>query len=182
MIFEIRKATANDILQISELITESVRALGKGYYSEEQIELSLGSVFGVDFELIADITYFVAESEGKIVGCGGWSRRRTLYGASVYEEGRDSALLDPSRDAAKIRAFFVHPIAARQGIGRAILGACEAEIRSDGFGLAEMMATLPGVPLYSACGYSGGESVAVPVGNDLSVECVRMTKTISLIE
>ncbi len=178
MTFEIRKADASDISDISALIAESVRGHGKGYYSDEKIELSIGSVFGVDTELIADDTYFVAQINKRIVGCGGWSKRRTLYGASVYESNRDSALLDPVTDTAKIRAFFVHPDAARQGIGRAILAACEAEIRASGFSSAEMMATLPGVLLYAACGYSGDESVAVPVGNDLSVECVRMTKMI----
>ncbi len=176
MAFNIRNATTDDIAEISVLIAESVRGLGKGYYSDEQIELSIASVFGVDVELIADGTYFVVEIDKKIIACGGWSKRRTLYGASVYEHSRDSGLLDPSREAAKIRAFFVHPSGARQGIGRAILAACESEIRNNGFSMAEMMATLPGVPLYSACGYTVGESVAVPVGNDCSVECIRMTK------
>lgn len=176
MTFEIRRANADDISAISTLIAESVRGLGKGYYTGEQIELSINSVFGVDVELIADGTYFVAEIDSKIIGCGGWSKRRTLYGASVYEHSRDSEMLDPDHDAAKIRPFFVHPSEARQGIGRAILDMCETEMKSSGFVRAEMMATLPGVPLYSACGYVRAESVAVPLGIGVSIECVRMTK------
>ena len=176
MTFELRKATVNEIAEISVLISESVRGLSKNYYDDKQIELSVKSVFGVDRELIEDETYFVAEIEGRIVGCGGWSRRKTLYGASVYGESRDSSLLDPATDAAKIRAFFIHPDAARKGIGRAILSACENEARLLGFRTAEMMSTLPGVPLYSACGYSGDERVEVPVGEGVTIECIKMSK------
>lgn len=176
MVFTLRKATVNEIDKISGLISESVRGLSKDYYDTLQIELSVRSVFGVDQELIEDGTYYVAEIEGKIVGCGGWSKRKTLYGASVYGESRDSALLDPVTDAAKIRAFFIHPDAARQGIGRAILRACEDEAKSLGFHAAEMMSTLPGVPLYSACGYSGDERVEIPVGEDVTIDCIRMSK------
>src|SRR5215470_4403791 len=147
MTFSLRKATTNDIGKISFLISESVRGISKDYYNDQQIDLSVGSVFGVDRELIEDETYFVAEIEGRIVGCGGWSKRKTLYGASAYGESRDSALLDPATDPAKIRAFFIHPDAARKGIGSAILSACENEARSMGFRKAEMMSTLPGVPL-----------------------------------
>src|SRR5688500_17933501 len=148
MSFTLRKATANDVGKIADLIAASVRGLAKGIYREEQIELSIQSVFGVDDQLIADGTYFVAESNGEIKGCGGWSKRRTLYGASAYDQSRDPGLLDTKTDSAKIRAFFIHPDWARHGIGTAILDACELEATTAGFGIAEMMATLPGVPLY----------------------------------
>jgi len=165
-----------DIGDIAALISASVRGLGRPYYSARQIELSIISVFGVDIDLIKDGTYFVAEIGPRVVGCGGWSKRKTLYGASIYTKSRDHALLDPVTDAAKIRAFFVHPDAARQGIGKAILDKCEEEAEKSGFRSAEMMATLPGVPLYLACGYAGDEEVNVPVGDDESIICVKMSK------
>jgi len=176
MSFVLRKATVADLAEISLLITDSVRGLGKGYYDDRQIELSIKSVFGVDRELIEDGTYFVAEIEGRIVGCGGWSKRKTLYGASVYGKSRDSALLDPETDPAKIRAFFIHPDAARKGIGRAILNVCEDEARRLGFRSAEMMSTLPGVPLYAACGYAGNERFEIPVGEGVTIGCIKMSK------
>src|SRR5262249_39183354 len=150
--------------------------LSKDYYDPHQIDLSVRSVFGVDRELIEDGTYFVAEIDERVVGCGGWSKRRTLYGASVYGQSRNSELLDPATDPAKVRAFFIHPDAARQGIGSSILRACEDEARSMGFRTAEMMSTLPGVPLYSACGYSGDERVEIPVGEGVTIDCIKMGK------
>ncbi len=174
--FEIREANEGDVDLIGSLIAESVRGLAKGIYNEIQIELSIRSVFGVDHQLIADGTYFVAESANEIIGCGGWSRRKTLYGASTYDRSREPELLDPETDSARIRAFFVHPSAARQGLGRAILERCESEASAAGFRSAEMMATLPGVPLYEACGYMRGEYAAVHVGGDIDIECIRMRK------
>ena len=180
MSFIIRKAIVSDQAEIEQLIAESVRGLSREDYSARQIELSIKSVFGVDTELITDGTYFVAESEEqKIVGCGGWSKRKMLYGASLYESSRDSAELDPETDAAKIRAFFIHPAWARKGIGRAILEKCEREAKSFGFRSAEMMSTLPGIKLYSACGYAGDERVGVPVGEGEEIICVRMRKNLS---
>lgn len=177
--FSLRKAKLADEAAIAALIAASVRGLAPGFYDEREIELSIRSVFGVDRELIDDGTYFAAvDDNGTLFGCGGWSRRKTLYGASGYTASRDAAFLDPAIDAAKIRAFFVHPNAARQGIGRAILEACENEARLAGFKLAEMMATLPGVPLYSACGYEKGESVDIPIGNDRNIECIKMFKVL----
>jgi GNAT superfamily N-acetyltransferase len=176
MAFTLRKAVAADVGRIAELIAVSVRGLAKGIYSEEQIEHSIRSVFGVDDQLIVDETYFVVETEGVIVGCGGWSKRKTLYGASAYDLSRDPGLLNPKTDSAKIRAFFIHPDWARQGIGTTILDACEKEAKSSGFSLAEMMATLPGVPLYAARGYHGDEHLKVPVGEGVEILCVRMQK------
>lgn len=174
--FELKKAVEGDVETIGNLIAESVRGLAKGIYNERQIELSIRSVFGIDHQLIADGTYFAAVSDDGIVGCGGWSKRKTLYGASHYDRSRDPDMLDPAVDAAKIRAFFVHPKAARQGIGRAILERCESEAAAVGFKSAEMMATLPGVPLYEVCGYIRGESVAISVGDGIEIECIRMRK------
>jgi N-acetylglutamate synthase-like GNAT family acetyltransferase len=176
MTFTLRTANTDDVDQIGKLIAESVRGLAKGIYDDRQIELSIRSVFGVDHQLIADGTYFIAESDGKVVGCGGWSKRKTLYGSSVYDDSRDPQLLDPGIDAAKIRAFFIHPKAARQGIGRAILEMCESEAKAGGFRIAEMMATLPGVPLYAASGYEERERVGVPVGEGIEIDCIRMRK------
>ena len=176
MEFQLRLATATDIEPIRRLIADSVRGLAIGIYSDAQIELSIRSVFGVDHQLIEDGTYFVAEAGSRIVGCGGWSRRRTLFGASEYAESRNSALLDPAREPAKIRAFFVHPDAARKGIGRAILQRCEAEALAAGFSAAEMMATLPGVPLYEVGGYEKHEYQDVSLPEGEMIVCVRMSK------
>ncbi|HQZ81796.1 MAG TPA: GNAT family N-acetyltransferase [Pyrinomonadaceae bacterium] len=175
---QIRKATSDDIPKLATVIRESVRGLARGSYDDRQIELSITSVFGVDTDLIEDGTYFVAEIDGEIVGCGGWSKRKTLYGASVYSASREPEFLDPAADAAKIRAFFVHPRAARKGLGAAILERCEDEAMKCGFSTAEMMSTLPGVPLYSAKGYSGDEEVEIAVGEGVSIICIRMAKSL----
>lgn len=179
MSFVIRKATFEDQSEIEKLIAESVRRLSRKDYNDQQIELSIKSVFGIDKELIADQTYFVAETkDSEIVGCGGWSKRKTLYGASVYEQSRDPNLLNPEIDPAKIRAFFIHPDFARKGIGTAILEVCEAEAKSSGFKSAEMMATLPGVKLYAVRGYEGDEKVKVPIGDDEEIICIKMRKNL----
>ena len=180
MSYSIRKATLADQAEIERLIAESVRGLSRRDYNERQIELSIKTVFGVDTELIADETYFVVESDDKqIVGCGGWSKRKTLYGASIYAQSRDSELLNSEKDAAKIRAFFIHPDFARKGIGKAILEACEREAKAHGFTSAEMMATLPGVKLYAVCGYEGSEKIKVPVGEGIEIECLKMRKMLN---
>lgn len=177
MSFKIRKARLSERAAIEKLVKESVRGLARADYDARQIELSIRTVFGVDTELIADGTYFVAETEtGELAGCGGWSRRRTLYGASVYAATRDSGLLNPETDAAKIRAFFIRPQFARRGIGSMILEKCEHEARAHGFQSAEMMATLPGVRLYAARGYEPGEEVNVPIGENLDIVCIKMRK------
>lgn len=179
MSFKIRKATFADRDKIEKLIADSVRGLGRDFYDAQQIELSIKTVFGIDDELIADKTYFVVESEdGKIAGCGGWSRRKTLYGASVYSQTRDSDLLDPTIDAAKIRAFFIHPDFARKGIGTLILDMCEREAKAHNFESAEMMATLPGVKLYEKRGYAGDEQVKVSVDENVEIICIKMRKTL----
>jgi GNAT superfamily N-acetyltransferase len=177
MSWHLRPATPADSAEIQVLIGRSIRALGASDYSSEQIEAALQGAFGLDSQLIADGTYFVVESAGRLLGCGGWSYRRTLFGGDA-RAGRDAGTLDPSTDAAKIRAFFVDPTAARRGIGSALLDHCEAEARRHGFRRAEMMATLPGVRLYEARGYVPGARVHYPVGPGLSIEFVPMSKSL----
>jgi GNAT superfamily N-acetyltransferase len=180
---QIRIATALDIPTLEALIDLSVRTLQAGDYSLLQIDGALGTVFGVDSQLISDGTYFVAEAalegEEKIVGCGGWSKRKTLFG-SDSGPGREDALLDPLRDAAKIRAFFVHPDWARRGIGSRILDACEIAAMAAGFQSFEMGATLTGERLYEARGYTVIERIEVPLANGAALPVIRMSKTASL--
>src|SRR5947208_6090218 len=156
--FRVHPATFEDIDEIKNIIAMSARELSRDYYGDRQIEAAIAYVFGVDTTLIADRTYFVAETEGMICGSGGWSKRRTLFGGDQYA-ARDSAFSDPVADAAKIRAFFVHPRWARRGIGRAILERCEAEAKGASYTSAELMSTLPGVSFYESCGYISGESM-----------------------
>jgi GNAT superfamily N-acetyltransferase len=175
MNYVIRKATLDDRVAIEELIVESARNLSREDYSERQIEAAIKTVFGVDTDLIVDGTYFVVESSQMLVGCGGWSRRRTLFGGDRFAR-RDSSALDPKREAAKIRAFFIHPQWARKGIGRALLAACEDEARAQGFRSLELMSTLPGLKLYRAYGYEGFERVTYELGDGVEIEFVPMRK------
>jgi len=172
---KLRLAELADVPVLTALIAASVRGLQAGDYTEPQREGALASVFGVDTQLIADGTYFVGEVDGTIVACGGWSRRKTLFGAD-HCAGREDALLDPDRDAAKIRAFFVHPDWARRGIGTQMLDACESAARDAGFKKFEMGATLTGVALYKARGYREVERIGVPLGNGEVLPIVRMEK------
>ena len=180
---QIRKATLGDVPRLREVIEASVRGLQNGDYSPAQIEGALASVYGVDTQLITDQTYFVAEaaetesSNRTIVGCGGWSKRRTLYGGDQYA-AREDSLLDPARDAAKIRAFFVHPKWARCGIGGLILEACESAAKEAGFTRLEMGATLSGLMFYRNKGYAEMEQQFVPLSNGEVLPIVRMTKTV----
>ena len=153
MDYEVRKATLADREAITRLIAESARQLSRDHYDDAQIESALAYVFGVDTSLIEDGTYFVAEQNGTLMGCGGWSRRKTLYGGDQFSN-RDTAMLDSTTDPAKIRAFFVHPEHARKGVARALLSICEREAKAHGFGALELLSTLPGVKFYEANGYS----------------------------
>jgi GNAT superfamily N-acetyltransferase len=173
--FNLRTASIDDVPELERLIPESVRSLSSGHYSERQIEAALGTAFGVDTQLIRDGTYFVAEAAGKIVGSGGWSRRKTLFGGDAQPD-RQSELLDPSRDAARIRAFFVRPDWARRGVARALLEKCEQEARAEGFKSAELVATLPGHRLYSVCGYRGDQRLDYPLVNEVTIEFIPMKK------
>jgi len=171
----VRLAREEDAPEIETLIRISTRVLQSSHYSEAQIEGAIGSVFGVDHQLILDRTYFLAEHKGQIVGCGGWSKRTTLFGSDAIKAGADIEL-DPRRDSARIRAFFVHPAWARCGIGRAILERCENAIQLAGFRSVELVATLTGEPFYTACNYSRGERFEVQLANGLTLPVVRMVK------
>jgi len=170
-----RPARDADIPALEELIPLSVRTLQAPHYSPAQMEAALGPVFGVDRQLIRDGTYFVVERHGQIIGCGGWSKRLTLYGGDAARTGEDPEL-DPDRDPARIRAFFVHPAWARQGIGRSLLEVCERAAVAAGFQAAELNATLTGEPLYAAFGYAVAERLEAPMAGELSLPIVRMTK------
>ncbi|HXM61384.1 MAG TPA: GNAT family N-acetyltransferase [Terriglobales bacterium] len=174
----LRQAVLVDIPALRVLIDASVRGLQAADYTPAQIEGALQSVYGVDSQLIADGTYFVVEAEGAIVGCGGWSKRKTLFGGDRWT-GRQDALLNPQQDAAKIRAFFVHPRWVRLGIGSVILEACEKAAAGAGFTRFEMGATLTGVPLYRARGYVALQNIEAPLANGESLTVVRMEKRMS---
>jgi GNAT superfamily N-acetyltransferase len=165
----------DDVPALEELIPLSVRILQAAHYTPAQMEAALGPVFGVDRQLIADGTYFVVEEAGGIVGCGGWSRRKAVFGGDRARSGQDE-LIDPSREAARVRAFFVHPDFARRGIGRALLAACESAIVAAKFSSAELVATLAGEPLYAACAYEALERYEVPLPDGLMLPVVRMQK------
>jgi GNAT superfamily N-acetyltransferase len=175
----LRKALPSDIPELTALIDASVRGLQAGDYTAEQIDGALRTVYGVDTQLIEDGTYFAVEAGGAIVGCGGWSRRRTLYGGDQCA-GREDSLLDPGTEAAKIRAFFVHPDWARRGIGGLILQACETAALAEGFRRLEMGATLTGVPFYRVKGYEAVEEVSVALGGGASMPIVRMAKSFAV--
>jgi N-acetylglutamate synthase-like GNAT family acetyltransferase len=174
----LRKAATADIPALESLIARSARGLCRHDYRPSQIEGALRAAFGVDTQLLEDQTYFVAEEEDEIVGCGGWSYRATLFGGDA-RGGRDSSLLDPLSQAAKIRAFFVDPSKARRGIGSLLLERCEQEARARGFSRVELMATLPGVKLYAARGYLGTDRVHYDVAPGESIEFVSMHKLLA---
>ncbi|WP_137938149.1 GNAT family N-acetyltransferase [Chitinivorax sp. B] len=173
----LRHAQQADLAELQALIARSIRILGKGHYTTAQIEAALTGAFGVDTQLIRDSTYFVAERDGELVGCGGWSHRHTLFGSDAYQQ-RNAAELDPTLDAAGIRAFFVDPAAVRCGVGSVILSHCEAAARTHGFQRAQLMATLPGVCLYEARGYVREEVVLHEVAPNLTIQFVRMSKAL----
>lgn len=185
MTIRIRQATASDIPVLQRLIESSVHGLQAQDYTRTQIDKALQTVYGVDSQLIADGTYYVVESDsnaggnpeasGLIIGCGGWSKRRTLYGGDRWS-GRQDDLLDPRRDAAKIRAFFVHPDWTRQGIGSMLLDRCERAASHGGFTSFEMGSTLTGVPLYRARGYVEIERIEIPLADGESLPIVHMKK------
>lgn len=174
----LRKADLADRPNIETLIGVSARELSAQDYTPEQIEGALQGAFGVDTQLIKDGTYFVAEANGVLVGCGGWSKRKTLFGGD-HRESRDARELDPNTEPAKIRAFFVHPQWARKGIGRTILERCESEALSCGFRSLELMSTLPGLRLYSACGFVAGEPIQYKLPSGGSIEFVPMKKMLT---
>ena len=176
-LFRLRLASLDDAPVIAALIDRSVRALQAHDHSPAQMDGALGTVFGVDSRLILDGCYFVVEANGAIVGCGGWSWRRTLFGADAVS-GKDDTPLTPGLDPARIRAFFVAPEHARRGIGSLILRACEDAARRAGFTELELGATLVGERLYRRHGFVGAERSDVPLANGLDLSIIRMRKVL----
>ena len=178
--FVIRPVVAADIPVLREVIDASVRRLQAADYTQAQIDSALRTVFGVDSQLIADGTYLVVQTQAEepvIVACGGWSKRKTLYGGDRWKARQDD-LLDPAIDAAKIRAFFIHPDWARRGIGTMLLDACEAAARAAGFTRFEMGATLTGVKLFQKRGYVVLERLEVPLEGSITLPVIHMEKTV----
>lgn len=170
-----RLARRNDVESLRGLMEASIAELQKGFLDAAQIAASR-AIMGLDTQLIDDGTYFVVESDGEIAGCGGWSRRATLYGGD-HSSARDASLLDPAKDPARVRAMYTHPSHTRKGIGRLILSLCEDAARAEGFSSVQLMATMSGRPLYAACGYEAHEEVLDDRGG-VPVPLVRMTKRI----
>jgi GNAT superfamily N-acetyltransferase len=173
--YSIRAATLADRERIARLIATSAREVATSRYSARQVEGALRGAFGVDSQLIEDGSYFVVECAGGIVACGGWSRRRTLFGGD-RRPGRDGGELDPGVDAARIRAFFVDPRHLRRGLASLVLDRCEAAARLAGFSRFELMGTLSGVPFYESRGYVAGEPVSFEIEAGLSIDFLAMRK------
>jgi GNAT superfamily N-acetyltransferase len=173
----VRAATMADVPALQELIDLSVRGLSTSYYTTAQIDAALEEIFGVDTQLIADRTYYVVESTSGPAAAGGWSGRRTLFGGDQLKSVEDP-LLDPAVDAARIRAFFVHPDWARRGLASQLYATCARAAAAAGFHRFELMATLPGEPLYRALGFTDIEHVALTLRNGIAVPLIRMTRTI----
>jgi GNAT superfamily N-acetyltransferase len=177
--FRIRAARRDDIPGIERLIGRSVRALSAAFYDAAQIKSALTFMFGVDSQLVDDGTYHVIEADGVLAAAGGWSRRRTLFGGDQWKRGADEPL-DPTRESARIRAFFVDPTWARRGLGRALFDACLREASAAGFGRLELMATLPGEPLYRALGFTADEQIELTLPDGVRVPLVRMSRPIGV--
>jgi len=173
----VRVATDRDIPALRELIERSARELSVAHYSPEQIDAATRHIFGVDTQLIADGTYFLIDGPDGPVAAGGWSKRRTLYGGDQFKTEEDP-LLDPGVDDARIRAFFVHPGWARRGLARELYAQCSRAALAAGFRAFELMATLPGEPLYSALGFSAIERTSIPLAGAVELPLVRMTRRI----
>jgi GNAT superfamily N-acetyltransferase len=173
----LRVATHDDVPAIRALIADSVRGLSAGFYTPAQAESGLRHVFGVDTKLIDDGTYYVVPAPDGIAAAGGWSARRTLFGGDQMKDASDPRL-DPARDPARIRAFFVHPSWARRGFGRLLFERCRLDARAAGFSWFELMATLPGEPLYAALGFQVTERVPVSLPDGLTLPCAVMSRPI----
>ena len=170
-----RLAAPDDLDELRALMRRAITELQKPFLNDEQI-VSSRTIMGLDTQLIEDGTYFIVESAGSLAGCGGWSRRATLYGGD-QTPGRSPRLLDPAIDAARVRAMYTHPDHVRKGVGRLILSLCEQAARRERFAAVELMGTLSGVPLYMACGYTPLEQVLDARGG-VAVPLVRMRKAL----
>ncbi len=173
----VRVATRADVSALDALIPDSVRALSRDYYTPEQIESAIRHVFGVDTQLVDDGTYFVAQHGDALAGCGGWSRRNTLFGGDQMKSGPDP-LLDPAREPARIRAFFVVPEFARRGVGSRIMEACVEAARAEGFHSLELAATLPGELLYRAFGFTALERLDTLLPDGVKIPFIRMGRAL----
>ena len=172
-----RLARRDDIGALGNVMDAAIRVLLRAHLSQEEIDASF-AIMGLDTLLIDDGTYFVVESEGRIAGCGGWSRRATLFGGD-HSAGRDAALLDPAKDAARVRAMYTHPDFARRGIGRLVLSLCEAAAQREGFRRVELAATMAGLPLYAACGYREIERFLSGTPAGVRVPLVKMGRELA---
>lgn len=170
-----RLATRDDVPQLRSIMDAAIGELQKGFLDAAQIASSR-AIMGLDTQLIDDHTYFVVEIDGQVAGCGGWSRRATMYGSDTTA-GRQPALLDPATDAARTRAMYTSPAYVRRGVARFILALCEDAARREGFRRMELMATMAGVPLYEVCGYEPVEHVVDAQGG-APVPLVRMGKAL----
>jgi predicted N-acetyltransferase YhbS len=175
---QLRLATLADIPALEELIRDSVAVLSSGFYTDAQIDSALSHIFGVDTQLILDETYFVAEIDHKIAGSGGWSKRKTMFGGDRLKAQKLDPLLDPATDAARLRAFYVHPQWSRRGVGSRVLTECENAARLAGFSRIELVATLPGERLYTARGYERVDAVQLEIPNGKPLPAFRMTKAL----
>ena len=173
-----RLATEDDLPALSLLMALAIDRLQRGFLTEAQIVASR-EIMGLDSRLIADRTYFIVEDDGALAGCGGWSRRATLYGGDHSTAPRNAALLDPTLDAARVRAMYTHPSFARRGVGRLILSLCEQAATSEGFGRAQLMATLSGEALYLSCGYIEIERTTASSIDGVSLPLILMEKTLT---
>lgn len=173
----LRRATLDDVPALQALIARSARGLSAGYYTPAQVESAVRHVFGADTQLVRDGTYFVVEADGALVAGGGWSRRLTLYGGDQAKQGDDPAL-DPARDAARIRAFFVDPAWARRGLGRLLFEECRRAAAAAGFSALELLATLPGEPLYAALGFTVRERVVVTLPDGVAMPFAVMGRPV----
>ncbi|MDR7117738.1 GNAT family N-acetyltransferase [Caulobacter sp. BE254] len=176
MSLTLRLAVPEDLPALRDLMNASIGELLRPFLAPDEVAASF-DVMGLDSQLIADGTYFVVEDGGNLAGCGGWSRRATLFGGD-HSAGRDAALLDPARDAARVRAMYTHPDHVRKGVGRLILEACETAAAGEGFTRCELAGTLAGEPLYRACGYHEIERFFAPTSRGVQVPLVRMGKAL----
>jgi GNAT superfamily N-acetyltransferase len=173
---KLRLAVPEDLPALSGLMNAAIGELLNPFLPPDEVAASF-EIMGLDSQLVADGTYFVVEDDEALAGCGGWSRRATLFGGD-HSAGRDAALLDPTRDAARVRAMYTHPDHVRKGVGRVILAACERAAAGEGFTRCEMAATLAGEPLYRACGYHEIERFSASTSRGIAVPLVRMGKAL----
>jgi len=174
---DLRPARRDDIPALRALIARSGTELSVGFYTQEQAAAITEHVFGVDTQLIEDGTYLVIEEDARLLACGGWSRRRTLFGGDQTKSGPDPEL-DPAREAARIRAFFVEPSQARRGLGRQLMAACRQAAAAAGFRTLELVSTLPGEPLYLASGFSLQHRFELDLPGGVRVPVSRMSMAI----